>query len=470
MGMDPEPDYTRSAQRGVDVTDLHAESVARGAPALSAEQQAWIEAAWDQVDEPFLAKLVASMTDIPSPTGAERPLAEFLVQQLMLAGLESRYQAIDELQGNALGWLAGSGGGADLLLYAPTDTHIAGNLVDDGPWAGPARPDLQPHAAMQEHAVIGLGAENPKSYGACILTAARAVRMAGIPLQGNLRVGLCAGGMPSNGPPSARRHNLGQGSGCSFMLEQGFRGDYAIIAKPGWAVAWEEVGLCWFKVSTRGAFNYTGIRHFRATRNAIVDMATVIEALEAWFPEYSAAHTSGLVCPQGSIGAIHAGWSHSPAFVPASCELYVDVRISPRTEILDVQRELEAVLAMVKNRHPGLDVSSEMILAIPGTTTHPDSWIVRSAIRGWEGVTLRPHVPPKNQSGATDANVLRAWGVPTARIGQPRSGDLPYSSEFSMGVADTAGMVELTKVLIHTVVDTCTRPINEVNLKVAANG
>ena len=98
------------------------------------------------------------------------------------------------------------------------------------------------------------------------------------------------------------------------MLEQGVRGDFAIIAKPGWSVAWEEVGLCWFKVIVRGDLNYTGVRHVVKGRNPVVHAAKVIGSLEEWFTEYTEKNTSGRVAPQGSINAIQAGWPDKLAF------------------------------------------------------------------------------------------------------------------------------------------------------------
>src|SRR6202022_4088566 len=99
--------------------------------------------------------------------------------------------------------------------------------------------------------------------------AAEAVARAGVPPRGDLLVGMGAGGMPTNSRPNATRTNTGQGNGCSFMLEQGVRGDFAILAKPGYAVSWEEVGVCWFKVAVKGTLNYTGIRHIVPYKNPI---------------------------------------------------------------------------------------------------------------------------------------------------------------------------------------------------------
>ena len=92
--------------------------VAVEARPLSAEQQAWVERAWAEIDDDRMGRLLAGMVDIPSPTGEERPLAEYVAAYLRAAGLEGRAQLIDEQQANAVGRLRGAGTGPDLLLFA----------------------------------------------------------------------------------------------------------------------------------------------------------------------------------------------------------------------------------------------------------------------------------------------------------------------------------------------------------------
>jgi acetylornithine deacetylase/succinyl-diaminopimelate desuccinylase-like protein len=432
---------------------------------LSAEQQEWLQRARAQLNPRELGELDAALVSIPSPTGEERRLAEFITNHLHAAGVHAGYQAIDADQGNAIGRVNGSGEGADLLLYAPIDTAFTGDEAEDLPWLGPTiRADLQTNGHLEGDYVIGQGAENPKAYATCVIAAAEAVRRAEIPLKGSLLIGLGAGGMPSNRRPGRARSNAGQGNGCSFMLEQGVRGDFAIIAKPGDAVSWEEVGLCWFKVAVKGTLNYTGIRHIVPYRNPIVEAASVIQGLEEWFPRYSARHTDGLVAPQGSIGAIEGGWTYKPSFVPSVVHLYVDVRISPRTTPMELKREFAAALAEIQHDHPGLELDFEMILSIPGTRTEPDNWIVQSLMRAWEHREGQPHRPIRGTSGATDAAILRGRGIPTARLGLPRTPPPAQYPGFSMGAASPTAMQRLTECLVYAIVDTCTRERSEVGL------
>jgi acetylornithine deacetylase/succinyl-diaminopimelate desuccinylase-like protein len=438
---------------------------------LGKEREEWIKRAWNVIDETKLGALNRTMASIASPTGEEKQLAMTLVDVMNDTGIDAYYQPMDDDQGNAVGRIPGTGGGVDLLLYAPLDTAFSTNEEEECPWIGDRLPrEMTTNAYVRDGEVVGMGAENPKGYAACAIAAAQAIKAVGVSLQGSLLVGLGSGGMPTNRRPALSKFNAGQGAGCAFMLEQGVRGDFAIIAKPGWSVAWEEVGLCWFKVIVHGDLNYTGVRHVVKGRNPIVHAAKVIGLLEQWFSEYTEKNTSGLVAPQGSINAIQSGWSHKPAFVPAACHFYVDLRISPRVSPMEAKAQFGAAVERIVKANPDLSVEWEMILRIPGSFTDPNNWIVQSCIRAWEFVERKKHSPRTETSGATDANILRAAGIPTARLGMPRltTAGGKQRSVFSMERSNIAGMKQLTKCLVYAAVDTCTRDRQEIFESAAA--
>jgi acetylornithine deacetylase/succinyl-diaminopimelate desuccinylase-like protein len=430
------------------------------------EKQEILERAWAQIDEDRIKNLLVQMVNIPSPTGGERRLAEYVASYMGQAGLEAFSQPINDLQANAVGRLRGSGGSPDLLLYAPLDTDFTGIEDEDCPGVGVELPPaLQSRATEENGYVVGLGAVNPKGFATCVVMAAEVIKRAGIQLRGSLIVGLGAGGMPCNRSrtTSLPHWNIGQGTGCSFMLEQGIRGDFAIIAKPGWAVAWEEVGLCWFKVMIKGNLGYVGSRHTATYSNAIVNATTVIQELEKWFPIYTARNRSGLVAPQGVVGAIEGGWVYKPSFIPATCTFYVDLRISPRTAPMEAKRQFAEAIAMIQENHPEIGIDWEMVLSIPGESTNPANWIIQSCIRAWEYVERRSHKPLFNTSGATDGNILRNRGIPTARIGLPRD-SVGIHSNVSPRAASIANMHRLIKCLVYSAIDTCTRDFSEVDV------
>ena len=259
------------------------------------------------------------MVAIPSPTGEERQLAEHLAGALGGAGLRARYQPIDERQGNAVGRLDGSGDGPELLLYAPIDTLTTGDADGGLPMGGSRAPGRHAGRGV-ERRIVGrrsgrLEPQGPRRLRHRRRGSHRAGGRAAARLGDRRPRRRWHADQPARRSASMQRHNAGQGNGCSFMLEQGTYPDFAIIAKPGWTVDWEEVGLCWFRVRVHGRFSYVGSRHRIAFKNPIVDAAAVIQALEAWFPKYAVRNTSGLVAPQANIGHIEGGWARTASAV-----------------------------------------------------------------------------------------------------------------------------------------------------------
>jgi succinyl-diaminopimelate desuccinylase len=438
----------------------------------AAERDDLIRLALAGLDEEWMLRTLADAVNIPSPTGDERSFAEYLVEKMREQGLDSRLQPIDARSANAIGVL-GDGSGPSVLVFAPLDSAFSGIESEEVPWSGPVlRADQIAVAQVQGDTVTGLSADNPKGNIVAAIAAAGAIARSGSPLAGRLVLAFGAGGAPSNRRPGNERWNVGHGSGCEFLLQQGVRADFAIVAKPGYAVQWEEVGLCWFRVRIHGRQSYVGRKHVLVDDNPILHAAKIIPLVEAWFAEYSRRHTDGLVAPQAAIGAIEGGWTRKPAFTPAACDLYIDMRISPRTEPMQVWRELQAALADIREGAglAAVSMDCELIAAIEGPATPRDNWIIESCIRSWEAVEGRTHQPFLETSGQTEAVIFRRHGIPTARIGLPAQmsplrDDAPRK-QHSMGVVEVPAVHRLAQVLARTIVDTCTRPLAEVGLRV----
>jgi acetylornithine deacetylase/succinyl-diaminopimelate desuccinylase-like protein len=416
------------------------------------------------LDRDWMLRELARIVDIPSPTGEERALAEHLVAMMRELGLKARVQPIDALSANAIGEL-GDGDGPSVLLFAPLDSAFSGIEGEEVPWSGPElRPDQRPVARIDGDGVIGLSADNPKAHIISIISAVAALRKAEVPLSGRVVLAFGAGGAPSNKRPPLERWNVGHGIGCEFLLQQGVRADYAIVTKPGYAVQWEEVGVCWFRVRVHGVQTYVGRKHVLAEDNAIAKAAALVPLLEEWFREYAARHTEGLVAPQGAVGAIEGGWTYKPAFPPSACDLYVDMRISPGSTPMEAWRELNDALRGMQKRLGGdLRMDCRLIASVEGPATSQTNWIVHSCTRAWEAVEGRKHEPFRQTSGQTEAVILRRHGIPTARVGLPaQMSPGGERMKHSMGVTRVGGMVKLAEVLARALVDTCTRNLEDV--------
>jgi hypothetical protein len=195
---------------------------------------------------------------------------------------------------------------------------------------------------------------NPKGHAACILGAVEAIARSGIPLDGDVIAAFGAGGMPTNALPDAdgvtRRHHTGHGVGCSFLLEQGVWADAAVIAKSGWAVAWEEVGLAWCDVTVRGT-TPTSVPATCSRTATPSPTRPPWSPLERWFPE-RARHT-----PPGTSRPRCGRWRRcrlvaDAAFTPAQARMRVDLRIAPDQTPLDARRELAARCSVGRRRRP----------------------------------------------------------------------------------------------------------------------
>src|SRR5690554_6357917 len=432
---------------------------------FSAEQSQWYEQARARLNPKRLQKLLFDITNIHSPTGATREASEFMARHMQSIGMQARYYSMNEITGNVLGELKGSGGGATLLLYAPIDTHLDRTpgeevLTGDGQEA-----DLQPYAQQVDDWVFGLGSSNPKAMVATLTEVATALIEAGVPIKGDLLLGMADGGMPVD--ISAR--NAGMSNGVIHMLNRGMYPDFAIIMKPWNWVYHEEPGMAWFKLKVKGTLGYAGVPHgIPGFRSSVVPTATVIAELQQWILEYAERNTSGVIKPHGWIAGVRGGQVERPAFPSAVTELFFDVRVNPRVSPADVKSQFSRFVDDLESRFPDLDLEWEQYGSVPGGTTDPDNWIIQSCKRGWEFIEGRPHGMPDLLGGQTDGAALRRYGVPTARIGWPwpaSGAPLPVAEGLGgMGATYIPDLMPCAEKILYALIDTLTRPRSELGL------
>ena len=120
-----------------------------------------------------------AMVDIPSPTGREGALAQYIVGRLSKAGFRASLQEVSENRPNAVGVRPGGGSGVNLLFTGHMDTSYDGDedyLQGDG---------FKAKAVLRDGWIWGLGANNMKSGLASALVALEAIAREGIELQGD---------------------------------------------------------------------------------------------------------------------------------------------------------------------------------------------------------------------------------------------------------------------------------------------
>ena len=103
---------------------------------FSHEQQQHFDAAKELLDKEKLKSLLFRLTDIHSPTGSTQAACSMLVDHVRdTLSVDARLLSMAGESAAGYARLKGAGGGANLLLYAPIDTHLEGN-DSDLPWVG----------------------------------------------------------------------------------------------------------------------------------------------------------------------------------------------------------------------------------------------------------------------------------------------------------------------------------------------
>ncbi|MEM1389590.1 MAG: peptidase dimerization domain-containing protein [Pseudomonadota bacterium] len=403
------------------------------------------------ISDEHLTETLCELVNTRSPTGEEASLAGQISARLRRYGVNADTQSFNKSQANAIGRIDGEGD-KSLLLYAPLDTVTSDHAEEDLPWAGPElRDDMRACAFVEDGHVFGLGAHNPKGHAACILETARVLAVMDTKLAGNLFFGFGAGGMPTHSRPGLPE-DTGHGVGCRHLVESLPPMDGAIIAKSGTSVTWEEVGFVWLEVTVAGKHNYVGARHLMPYDNAIANAAQLILQLEEWFDTYAARNASENCRPQGTVAHMSSGWERMPAFTPECAKFLIDLRFTPEQTAEGVEKEFAEALKTF-SAALNLQTSYRVTQTINASRTPPTSPVIKTAIRVWESIHGQPHIPFTVMSGATDANILRGLGIPTARIGLAKA-KLP-NIDFALGMNCVAlsELRQLTKFLTLSVLN-----------------
>lgn len=309
-----------------------------------------------RIDPQEVIDLALALGNIDSPTGSEGPAGQFVHDWLAANGFSPKKYAMIPERFNVAAWLPGSGGGYSLIYNAHLDT----TLRPDAVWSARDPQDPLYHSAWVEgDSIYGDGVVNDKGPMAAFLVAAKAIRDSGYPLKGDLIVSAVAGEI-SREPIDEWQGPLylSKDLGVRFMVTHGVVADYALVAEgTGFGIAGIEPGKAHFKVTvfSDGPRYYTPYlprpTGLADAPNAIVRASAAIAAFEEWAYGYQTRHTyrgpMGTIVPKASVNAIRSGYPFNVTSAPQVCAFYVDTRILPGANPMDVRDELRAVLRSI---------------------------------------------------------------------------------------------------------------------------
>lgn len=411
----------------------------------------------DRIDADELIKVTLDLANLDSPTGSEGPVADYVHDWLQKQGIESRKIGLYPDRPNVIGRIPGVGGGKSLCFNSHMDTTIH----KDEWWTTRHAADPIFHAGWREDDVlVGNGVCNCKGPMATWLLAAKAIKESGVKLKGDLVLMAVVGEIGLEPvdefqPPEY----LAKEAGTRYAITHGGVADYALVSEgTDFGIVGVEAGKAFFKITVFGSnlTIYTPYvqRPTEIERNpsAIARMSKMIQAVEEWAVEYEKRNryecAGGIVVPKVNIGAIRGGVPWKITKTVQQCAIYVDVRITPVQDPLDIREELRALM-----QHAGLDGEIELYVYRPGFEADekkaaPLRQAITRAHRAVLGDDPKP-APIPTSSMWRDINCFNEMRIPSLTYGP---GVSVGGGLFRMPIRN---LVDGSKLYVTTALDLC---------------
>jgi acetylornithine deacetylase len=411
-----------------------------------------------QINRDELAQLGCDLTSIPSPTGQEQAVAEFILRWFETNGLKAVRQDVEVDRPNAVGIVRGDGTGLSLGFNGHTDTSFTGT-AEDARMVAKMEPESELKGKIVAGKVQGLGISNMKGGVAAFMMAGKALKKSGIKLKGDVILAAVVGEIsrtPIGGWQT--KEYRGEGAGTRHLLTHGMHSDYAVVADGSdLNIVWTQTGVVQVKIQTFGkaeaAWGSNRSTHPMEKMNAIVKMTKVIDAIEKWGAEFEQKYVyqspTGPLYPKVNIGGIEGGAPYRPNYFPGVCAIYVDVRMPPQVRPVTIKSEMERVL-----NNTGIEYEIDFYKSLLGHEGKNVEPLVQSAEEIYQylfGTKIKPEAPDR-ASIWTDTNVYNELGIPAIKIG-PRGRRIgPRNEEIEIDV-----MVKAAQIYALMALDICTR-------------
>jgi len=410
------------------------------------------------IDLNELAQVGCDLASIPSPTGQEKAIAEYILAWFEANSIKAVRQDVAVDRPNAVGIIKGNGTGLSLGFNGHTDTSFTGTSADLRMVAN-MEPEAELKGRIVGSKVQGLGISNMKGGLASFMVAGKALKKSGIKLKGDVILA-CVVGEISRSPigPWQSQEYRGEGVGTHHLLTHGMHSDYAVCCDGSdLNIVWTQTGVVQIKIATfskaEAAWGTRRSEFPMEKVNAIVKMTKIIAALEEWGTAFEERYVynspTGPLWPKVNIGAIEGGAPYRPNYFPGVCSIYVDVRIPPQVRPITVQHQVEQTLNKL-----GIDYELDVYKSLLGYEGKNVAPLVQSAEEVFQhlfGQKIKPESPDR-ASIWTDTNIYNELGIPAIKIG-PRGRRISARNE----EIDVEEMLKAAQIYALMALDICNR-------------
>ena len=397
------------------------------------------------IDERRLVRWACDAVSIPSFTGEEQAMAEWIAGELDALGLSVQLQQVEDGRANVLATRAGTGGGKTLMFNGHVDTSYSGRE----PWSQGVE-GFQPAGVERDGRIWGLGISNMKGALACYLAAVEALRDE--QLAGDVLVAAVCGEIEKTQYGDAQGASYrGYAAGTRHLVTHGGVADMCLLGEPTEGkVVLGHFGSLWARLGVGGDFVHTAFSEGRA--NSVLRMGELLDPIRSWCEAWAADEQNAFqgVPAIASVGAIRGGFEWRLSRTPQRTSVFLDVRVPPTRSMADARRAVLDLARELAAEHPEWEIDAEVYVTAPGAEIDEGHELVAAvdeAHRDVYGETPARDVP----RWFSDASALTAYGIPTLNYGTSTGLMEPGTGES----LDVDGLVKTAEVYANVARTVC---------------
>ena len=398
-----------------------------------------------EIKEEEIVAMCCDVINIPSPTGGELQMAEYMRQGLQKLDLHVTWQEVEESRANVVGRWIGGGGGKNLMFNGHMDTSNTGQeefLTGIG---------YKANAVVKNGMIYGLGIYNMKGALVCYTHAVKALQRAGVRLKGDVIVAAVAGEIEKTqwGEFKGKEYR-GYGFGTHYLVNHGILPDMCILGEPtDTHLVLEHFGSMWVRISCTGIYVHTAFCEGREEMNSIRRMHELMSDVMKWIEGWEKKAAYGGKKAIVNLGGIRGGHAWRASRTAEKTDLFLDVRVPPTIPMSEARREVQQVFLGMKKNHPDWGLEFETYVSVPGARISEEHELIKAIDANHTRVMGK--LPEREVvTWCSDASVLSRYGVETVNYG-PSSG--PRDKEGEKVSIKT--LVDITKVYALVAAELC---------------
>jgi acetylornithine deacetylase len=405
-----------------------------------------VEKILKSVDEQEMVSMACDVINIPSPTGFELEMGKYMRRAFEETGLRVTWQEVEEGRANVIGSWEGSGTGKNLMFNGHMDTSNTGLetfLTGIG---------YKPNAIVKNGMIYGLGIYNMKGALVCYTQAVRALKRAGVKIDGTISIAAVAGEIEKTqfGDEFKGKEYRGYGFGSHYMVCHGIAPDMCILGEPtDMKLVLGHYGSLWVRISTQGNYVHTAFGPGREREHSIRRMHEVLGSIYEWIPSWETAASYGKQKGFANVGGISGGYAWRASRTPAHTDVYLDLRVPPTMSMQKARHAAKEMFVGLQKKFPAYGLEFETYVSVPGAEISENHELVKT-IEATHKQVMGSAPERDTVLWCSDASVMTRFGIETLNYG-PSSG--PRDAEGEKVAIKT--FVEITKIYALAAAEIC---------------